>query len=291
VDSDLIQRRITGACPSDQAIQAVAADGQVSCQEVFEGTITMVDTGYPLVGGGIAGDLTISLDRGGLEERVADACYDNETELLSDLSDNYAPLGSSLPSGTLLYFDLDACPTGWSAFGPGRGRVAVTLPAGGVPGWTAGQELQDQEILRHRHRFDPDSWSSTTDGAHTHTFDLPDQRTSGGGEHRHVWSMKNWGHRWQSWYSNGNLDEIVDWGNGRNNSGTGYYPISMTQDVNDSFYTDLGGNHSHWMQPGTQSTLSGGGHAHAFDLPETNSTYYENETGAPYLQLLLCRKD
>jgi hypothetical protein len=49
------------------------------------------------------------------------------------------------PAGAVMYFDLPACPTGWSSFDAGRGRYLVGLPVGGTPGAAVGTPLSDQE--------------------------------------------------------------------------------------------------------------------------------------------------
>jgi hypothetical protein len=58
------------------------------------------------------------------------------------------------PDGAVMYFDLPACPTGWSNFDAGRGRYLVGLPTGGSAGAAVGTALSDQEdrpVGRHSH--------------------------------------------------------------------------------------------------------------------------------------------
>ena len=59
-----------------------------------------------------------------------------------------------VPSGAVMSFDLDACPTGWSALTAAKGRYIVGLQDGGVRGQTVGTALTDQEDRPtglHRH--------------------------------------------------------------------------------------------------------------------------------------------
>jgi endosialidase-like protein len=59
VDPAQIQLRVTGSCPSDQAIGAVNADGTVGCQSVASG-VTQVTASAPLVSsGGAAPDISL----------------------------------------------------------------------------------------------------------------------------------------------------------------------------------------------------------------------------------------
>src|SRR5438046_7974563 len=52
VNSAQVQLRVTGTCTPDGAIQAVSADGAVTCQSVGRGTVTAVTASAPLVSSG-----------------------------------------------------------------------------------------------------------------------------------------------------------------------------------------------------------------------------------------------
>src|SRR3954469_17255010 len=49
------------------------------------------------------------------------------------------------PAGAIMYFDLAACPAGWSSFDAARGRYLVGLPSGGTAGAAVGIALANQE--------------------------------------------------------------------------------------------------------------------------------------------------
>jgi|tagenome__1003787_1003787.scaffolds.fasta_scaffold20180934_1 hypothetical protein len=49
------------------------------------------------------------------------------------------------PAGAVMFFDLAACPDGWSSFDAARGRYLVGLPSGGTAGAAVGTALSDQE--------------------------------------------------------------------------------------------------------------------------------------------------
>ena len=90
--------------------------------------------------------------------------------------------GGAAPSGTVGFFDLDACPDGWTPYAAGAGRYVVGLPPSGVRGAAVGAALGAQEnraVGRHAH--------TVNDPGHVHsvTFDndmyaVPDQNTLAG---------------------------------------------------------------------------------------------------------------
>jgi hypothetical protein len=49
------------------------------------------------------------------------------------------------PAGAVMYFDLAACPAGWTSFDAAGGRYLVGLPTGGTAGAAVGTALSDQE--------------------------------------------------------------------------------------------------------------------------------------------------
>ncbi|MCX7616025.1 MAG: hypothetical protein N2Z68_01390 [Patescibacteria group bacterium] len=63
------------------------------------------------------------------------------------------------PSGSVAFFNLSACPSGWSELTSARGRYIVSLPAGGTLAATVGTALSNQE--------------NRPVGQHTHTISDP----------------------------------------------------------------------------------------------------------------------
>jgi len=67
-------------------------------------------------------------------------------------------------SGTVMFFDLASCPSGWTEYTVARGRYLVGLNSGGLLGGTSGQALSDQEnraVGQHTHTI--------TDPGHNHS--------------------------------------------------------------------------------------------------------------------------
>jgi len=63
VDTNLIQRRVVGICPAGSSIREIDSSGNVVCQTFSssEGDITAVNAGPGLAGGGISGDVSLSI--------------------------------------------------------------------------------------------------------------------------------------------------------------------------------------------------------------------------------------
>lgn len=81
-----------------------------------------------------------------------------------------------VPSGAVMYFDLPACPTGWSELTAARGRYIVGLPSGGTLNATVGTALTNSENRAtglHSHPVDPPNTSTTTNGLHRHSLRYP----------------------------------------------------------------------------------------------------------------------
>jgi hypothetical protein len=71
-------------------------------------------------------------------------------------------VGSAAP-GAVGFFDVDACPAGWSEYVEARGRYIVALPPGGVRGAQVGTPLSAQQnrvVGQHSH--------GVTDPGHSH---------------------------------------------------------------------------------------------------------------------------
>lgn len=162
----------------------------------------------------------------------------------------------NFPSGTVAYFDLAACPTGWSELVDARGRVLVGLQPGGTLRGTQGTALADLEARTHHH-----------------TVSVSTQ-TAQGGAHRHQWSSLadfGSGPEWRSYDLNGSPIVVFQWTNGIDDAGSGIYPLTASPTPGKSFYTATSSDHVHSVSLSAVPTASAAG-------------------GLPYLQLLICRK-
>ncbi|MFH1182788.1 MAG: hypothetical protein V1690_00815 [Candidatus Moraniibacteriota bacterium] len=74
--------------------------------------------------------------------------------------------GTTVPSGTIAFFDLASCPTGWTELTGLRGKYVVGLPSGGTRGSGAGTALTDLE--------------NRATGSHTHPITDPGHSHSTG---------------------------------------------------------------------------------------------------------------
>jgi hypothetical protein len=70
------------------------------------------------------------------------------------------------PAGAVMFFNLAACPAGWSEFAPAQGRTVVGTPVGGTTGGVVGVPLANLENRPHTHsltraKVDPSTFSNT----------------------------------------------------------------------------------------------------------------------------------
>jgi hypothetical protein len=143
----------------------------------------------------------------------------------SDGAPGQAGADAVAPGGAVMYFDLAACPAGWSEFTSGRGRYLVGLSSGGTAGATVGNALSDQE--------------NRPTGQHTHGVIDP-------------------GHSHSVLYDTDKLENI---GN------------------------TIGGTRRVGADDGTATTST------AFTGISIQPAGSQPGTNAPYVQLLVCRKD
>jgi hypothetical protein len=92
----------------------------------------------------------------------------NGTLLAVDFAPGQLPgQNTSAPAGAVSFFNLPACPSGWTELTAARGRYIVGLPVGGTLAGTAGTALTDLEsraVGQHTH--------GVTDPAHSHFFGI-----------------------------------------------------------------------------------------------------------------------
>ena len=111
---------------------------------------------------------------------------------------------NSVPTGAVMFFDLDACPKGWDGFAGAHGRSVV----GGTPGTSVGQALSTGENRTHQH-----VWSNLTKEA-VNT-------------------------EWSSYSASGTQISMIRWGDGIGNAGSGFYPLGLWGPGGDwTFHTD-----------------------------------------------------
>jgi hypothetical protein len=232
------------------------------------------------------GDLT--------EEAIAEHRHD----------DRYAPASSGVPSGAVMFFSAEACPTGWQPFTEGQGRVmlgaapgdgeesvGVPLPPGGLRTITevpshghsvdpGVQSVTVEEESEHTHTVDPASFETlSNDGVHTH-----DTYMSLAGEHSHTWRIEN---------INGFGDYAIA-GSENNSGGMTFTPPSAGSHRHSLTVYESSHTHQINVPPTTTHVTTPHTHAASFDMP----AFQTSQTGAaavdvtmPYIQLLICIKE
>jgi len=74
---------------------------------------------------------------------------------------------ADVPAGAVAFFDLAACPSGWSELVEARGRTIVGVQPGGTLGGTEGSPLSDLAGRAHAHSFGG-SFATQAAGHHNH---------------------------------------------------------------------------------------------------------------------------
>ncbi|MDP3233156.1 MAG: hypothetical protein Q8N26_10310 [Myxococcales bacterium] len=83
--------------------------------------------------------------------------------LAAEVNGNFTSVAAfTVPPGAVMLFDLAACPTGWSAFAEGTGRLLMGRPGAGTLRQTFGTALTGNGVPVHGH-------STGVAGNHTHS--------------------------------------------------------------------------------------------------------------------------
>ena len=82
-DTTVLQTRIAGRCPDNQAIQWIARDGEVTCTNSGTGTVTSVGSGAGLTGGPITDSGTLAVDPTAVQSRVTGECTAGDEAITS----------------------------------------------------------------------------------------------------------------------------------------------------------------------------------------------------------------
>jgi hypothetical protein len=185
---------------------------------------------------------------------------------------------SRIPAGSVMFFDLAACPNGWSPFVEARGRIVIGLHPGGALRGTVGTALPDltprtvSAVAEHTHTVTNAAESAhthtvtvnaeaahthsvtvDTESAHTHSVDPASFNTpTGEGTHTHTTNTAGSSHDHDipAW-STGGVSTRVDWVN--NGGGTNNIPTTGS------------GTHTHGVN------TTGSAHVHSIDVPATTS--------------------
>ncbi len=233
---------------------------------------------------------------------------------------------AEVPQGAVMTFNLASCPSGWTEVIDAQGRAIVGLPSGGTLGGIVGTDLTNLEDRTHNHYVNPPNIVSASSGSHTHEVDPPNVSTTLNGPHthnidppswattpdahQHEWARYGSDEAWSSFDSNGNLTEMIDYGDGMDSAGENYYPIAVTfsssagywpyytaQNTHDHsvnlpvFPSWSNGSHQHTVNIGLFTSGGVGNHLHSVDIPNVLSTTASTSDVMPYIQFLVCEKD
>lgn len=173
----------------------------------------------------------------------------------------FAPAGI-VPSGAVMFFNLSACPAGWTELTAAQGRVIVGLPAGGTLNGTVGSAFSDLENRTHSHAINPPATTSSAAGGHSHIIDPPATSTSssGGGT--------------TSGVTNYTIYNVAPQSGGLSVYGPHEHYLP---------------SHSHVVDVGSFASSYQSDHTHTTDIASFDS----GTTGGlvPYLQLLACQRN
>ena len=197
-----------------------------------------------------------------------------------------------VPSGAVMYFDLAACPVGWSQFADGAGRyvVGITEAAAGDSANLGAQvgtslgNLEDRPVGAHTH--------VVSDPGHTHVIDDPGHSHAAivsNPPHSHTISDPGHTHGVQgiNWVTLTNAD--TGWKHIDDLFGRRY--IVTTGFTTNSSYTGITVNYTAQNTSVTNQSNTTGVSARSATTGITIQSTGAPGTNAPYVQLLMCRKD
>ena len=168
----------TSKLASDAVTSDKITDGAVVELKLAAGRVTTSKLGADAVTGAaiLDGSVTTSKladDSVTRSKLAADGCTDGDI-LKLDASGQWlcaAETGGGVFAGGVMFFNLAACPTGWTEMTGARGRYLVGLPGSGTLAGTAGtalSNLENRAVGLHNHGItDPGHTHSTVAGAGT----------------------------------------------------------------------------------------------------------------------------
>ena len=251
-------------------------------------------------------------------DAIADAINDNDSRLEA------VEMDIGLPAGAVMFFNLDACPEGWSGMTDLEGRVPIGVPSGGTLASTVGTALDDEgtrtitNVPAHTHSVDPPSTSTDASPNHSHSVDPPSETIAasglhshsvstsgaGDGEHNHTITGGSHDHSIRTEVL-GNYDTFAVAGIVNSNSwentsvpiqGGGSHTHTVTNSGGHSHSVSINssGSHSHTFNMAGFNSGNGGSHSHTVDIGSFTSGSAGSssvDVTMPYVQLLACEKD
>ncbi len=158
VDQNQVQRRVSGSCSASQAMRSISATGTVVCGNLGSGTISAVNAGTGLSGGGSSGAVTLNIANGGVGQAQIDDSEVQRRVTGSCLAGQYLRAVASDGSVTC---GFDEVGSGWSLEGN-----ANTDPAAHFLGTSDNQALILRVNNRRALRIEPNNLGPNLIGGH-----------------------------------------------------------------------------------------------------------------------------
>jgi hypothetical protein len=194
---------------------------------------------------------------------------------------------AEVPSGAVMFFNLPACPSGWSELVAAQGRAIVGLPTGGTLAGAVGDGQSDLEDRSHSHDVSPGPIGTTVGGGHSHGVNINYGSLTGTtGDHTHSVDPP-------PTYSAAFLSTEESVRGFTDSDRYIVYEAGHDHAVDVAPFTSLpSGDHSHGFSIDDVATTDLAlGHAHFVTIPNTSSSTAVTSEVMPYLQLLVCQKD